>query len=224
MKSIIFSKEMITAILEGRKSQTRRLIKEPRLNNFTDWDETRQGYSFYTPPKKYSIRGYYKGEYGEVFLSPKYFEDEIIYVKEPFFFDTDDNSLYLKYENSGIGWSDCPWKSPLFMPEKYSRIKLKITGLKVQKLQDISEEDCFKEGIKRYIRQPYIINDVDVCGHLPEVYFENYINACEYCITAKDSYKTLINSIYKKDIWSENPFVFVYDFEILEVKECILPV
>lgn len=213
MKSIIFSKEMITAILEGRKTQTRRVIKEPRLNNFTDWDETRQGYSFYTPPKKYSIRGYYKGEYGEVFLSPKYFEDETIYVKEKYF--PYDENLNLVHSNKEVIYEadfesnklDVKWKNPIFMPEKYSRIKLKITSIKVQKLKDISEDDCIKEGI--------LYEKLNCRGVIYKNFYDYENKFYHLDFDPKDSYRTLINSIYKKDIWSENPFVFVYDFEVI---------
>ena len=95
---------------------------------------------------------------------------------------------------------DIRYKSPLFMPEKFSRIKLKITGVRVERIQDISEEDSIKEGVKRFDNGTY----------------KNYSKESLHNFTLpRNSYHSLINSIHKKNIWKENPFVFVYDFEVL---------
>lgn len=71
-------------------------------------------------------------------------------------------------------------------------IFLKITNIKVERLQDISEEDCVKEGIDKYIGLTM----------LPQEYFEEFIwNNLPY----KAPYD-----------WNSNPYVFVYEFEIIE--------
>lgn len=229
MKSIIFSSEMIKGILEGRKTQTRRVIKDNDLNI---GDFIYDGCSTLDDGKIYHFMEYLDEnknpteKYYNIGKS-KYNVNDIIYVKESFWIHPTSNIPIIYKADCDLRslqsredlYPDTPFKSPLFMPEKYSRIKLKIIGVDIQRLQDISPEDCIKEGIKVIKKQPLYVNNEDINQHLPIVFYVDYMDSTKYCITKRDSYKTLINSIHKKDIWNENPFVFVYDFEVVEINE-----
>lgn len=190
MKSIIFSTEMIKAILEGRKTQTRRLIKRPQSQIKFEIEN-----NIINELSKYNINDivYVKEKYAIFENFQNTGKDKIIYEA-----DQDNNNFEIKY------------KSPLFMPEKYSRLKLKIYDIKVEKLHEISDYDCLKEGIK-----------IKINNRTKEKYqlFWDYEKNCFISeltgFTARPSYQTLFKSIYKKSfrrIWEKNPYVFVYDF------------
>ncbi len=143
-KPILFSTEMVKAILEGRKTQTRRVIKPiPKLLCVRDGAE------------HWTIPNYGTGEwvclYGQVCdrlwvretwgllnTEPKDGKDKAtIYYKA-----TDGNKHVLRYQK---------WRPSIFMPRWASRITLGITDIRVQRLQEISETDCIAEGIPQQI-------------------------------------------------------------------------
>ena len=86
------------------------------------------------------------------------------------------------------------------MPKAYARIFLKVTNVRVERLQDISEEDAIAEGIIR------------VGDGWKDYSYKKENDAYRYR-TPKQSYETLWNSINGKDAWEQNPYVFVYEFE-----------
>lgn len=118
-----------------------------------------------------------------------------------------------KYGNNlsieeATGDADAKWENKLFMPEYAARYFIKITGVGADRLQDISEGDCCKEGITldtAYYFSDWIpsYNDPD-SGGCP-----NYIAA----------YADLIDSIHGKGTWENNPFVWVYDFVLTDKTE-----
>jgi hypothetical protein len=134
MKSFIFQDWGIRAILEGRKTMTRRLIKPEPL-----------AYMFNVDLLKWSFR-----DWNEYHKCP-YSIGDIVYMRETY-----------AYLQAGIGIAyradgDCrhkiidnKWKSPLFMKEIEAREFLKITDIKVEQACDISEEDAKKEGVEQF--------------------------------------------------------------------------
>lgn len=92
------------------------------------------------------------------------------------------------------------WKSPLFMPRKFSRIILEITNIRVEKLQKISEKDAIAEGIDRELL-PYDAMDSE----------KHYI----YDGTAIKLFKKLWDSIHRDNVfgWDKNPWTWVLSFK-----------
>ena len=76
---------------------------------------------------------------------------------------------------------------------------IEITGIRVEQLQDISDEDCIKEGIERS-------NDVYTFKNSP----------CGLYISPREAYLSLINRISGKATWKQNPYVFVYEFKLVK--------
>lgn len=100
------------------------------------------------------------------------------------------------------GWSNKMFVKPELMPHQ-----IKITNVRIERLQDISDEDCLAEGIQ-----------IGQCGsadtHFMDVYYiPNEIQP--YCFP-KDAYAALIDKVGKKGDWDSNPYVFVYDFELIK--------
>ena len=83
---------------------------------------------------------------------------------------------------------------------------IKITDVRVERLQDISDEDCLREGI---LFHP---NDS------PDIYyfFDKVSSLWNGFNTARKAYATLIDKVGKKGTWASNPYVFVYDFELVD--------
>ncbi|MDR2084352.1 MAG: hypothetical protein LBP67_05095 [Bacteroidales bacterium] len=199
MNGICFIEPLFIAVVEKRKTMTRRVVKEQPMSF-----EGLSGNGFIGNPI---------GEKG--FIKPRYKLGEVLYLKEPYyeiFLDT-----YYKYDKKDIEelksdgleekmsfpWF---WKNKLFMPTSAARYFVKITDVKIEKLQDISEEDCFKEGIDKMLLSPE-----DASKDIFK--YDNYFGFHE---TAIEAFSYLINHISKKDIWEENPFVWVYEFVLCD--------
>ena len=187
MKGILFTEPLFHKVIEGIKTQTRRIVK---------------------PSPDYINKGNLYDDIHERVINPKYKVGEILYLKEPYYKDS--NDIHYKYgypENQQeMDKYGLKWKNKLFMPESAARYFIKITAVRAESLQDISEQDCLKEGIE----------DSDcggmkcVCFGLREgLFFE------ELGSTPQDAYAALINRITGKGTWEKNPCVWVYDFEII---------
>lgn len=148
-----------------------------------------------------------------VFIKPRYNVGDILYLKEPYCIgvngcDTLPSLIYYKYNEKDMSFltrtgliNDIKWKNKLFMPASDARHFIKITSVRAERLQDISDEDCIKEGI---------IFDGSV--------YSNGLDNIQY-LEPRAAYKALINSIDGKDTWDNNPWVWVYDYEFIDRKE-----
>lgn len=187
MNGICFIEPLFNKVVAGGKIQTRRIIpKQPddrgfKITNvmFEDWHGRE--------------------------IRPKYRVGETVYLKEPYVI----SGKYIIYKfGSAIG-QECDkagvkWNNKLFMPESAARHFIGITAVRAERLQDISEEDCFKEGIEKVIWRGEFIKKS-----------EHYFNGYESYNTPIEAYAELIDRINKEGIWEKNPWVWVYDFKLI---------
>jgi len=96
------------------------------------------------------------------------------------------------------------WKPSIFMPKSACRIRLQITDIKVERLQDISEEDAKKEGISKF--------NHGYTGSPKGVLYKDY-KYNTHTLSPKESFKSLWQSINGKESWLNNPFVWVISFK-----------
>ncbi len=133
-RPILFKGEMIRAILEGRKTQTRRVVK-PQPDSVRKSVFVESGYE--------TIHGYeIKCPYGQV--------GDRLWVRETFNSDWCDHVIYKADGGSAIdaGYKTEPkWKPSIHMKRQYSRINLEITDIRIERLQDITEKDSQDEGV-----------------------------------------------------------------------------
>ncbi|WP_114774492.1 hypothetical protein [Vibrio cholerae] len=94
------------------------------------------------------------------------------------------------------------WKPSIHMPRTASRLTLKVTDVRIEKLQDITEEQCWKEGIEHTIGT-FDIYQLSEMAKTFDGTFED----------AKASFACLWDSIYKD--WHQNPYVWVIEFEVI---------
>lgn len=182
---ILFSTPMVQAILEGRKTQTRRVVKMKK--QITD---PAFGYTAFTPKNHISVRGIHaNGQYGESFFKCPYGQPgDLLYVRETFTPYRTDKYLYKADEILLINGA---WKPSIHMPKAAARIWLEVEEVKVEWLQDISEEDAKEEGVT-----PDLATD-----HPKGVYY-----------TAFSDLWTKING---NGSWISNPWVWVIKFKVL---------
>ncbi len=183
-RPILMQTDNVRAILEGRKTQTRRVIgipfdEKPIYTSQVKWPDL-GNFEVHTKDKSFS--GYsYKCPYGQV--------GDRLWVRESFLIDHYEK---LFYKAGKVFHPEFyKWKSSIFMPRWASRITLEITEIRVERLQEISREDCIKEGIERHL----------------------YMPAGEY---ERQNFAFLWDSINgKKYPWESNPWVWVVAFRVL---------
>ncbi len=209
---ILFNTEMVRAILDGRKDATRRIVK-----GFIP-DDAVWGYTAFTPKGYISCRGTFADGYGEKFFKLPCEPSDILYVRETvwqkigYYLDIDGEtkpSWYneFKYvasdEKPETGWNYSWAKRPsIHMPKEAARIWLKVTDVRVERLQEITAESALTEGADKYIHANGTLNE-------------------DQTIT---SFIGIWNSTIKKsDLdrygWDANPYVWVIEFERCEKPE-----
>jgi len=223
MKPVLFNTDMVRAILEGRKTVTRRILKP--ANSFRA-REYRQGdglwidgYNKDDAPnghiKDYSVSDCWLPKEHYIKLYAPYKVDDTLYVRETWGKYGDGTQILYKADypdratkythDDGIHKCDLPkWKPSIHMPKDFSRIFLKVTSVKIERLQDMKLQDFLKEGI---IIREESFNDPD------NAYFQ-----------AQNIFQTLWNSTMKKDQhsiygWDANPYVWEVEFERLSKKK-----
>jgi hypothetical protein len=143
-RPILFSTEMVQAILAGRKTQTRRVVKpHPKKElNFFGWKLPE--YIQVAFGRGTKIESLHKFPFGEV--------GDVLWVRETYlnFNSTDKTPNYIykaDHPNFHVNFaSGEKWKPSIYMPKAAARIWLEITNVRVERLQEISEEDAIKEG------------------------------------------------------------------------------
>ena len=216
---MLMSTPMVTAILNGTKTETRRIIK-PQLPIYSekfpeivpDWKmefhdiierfaRLKHTYEFVTKSTgDKNIKSIILD------IPCKIVVNDIIWVRETFRPIEQDNGKprYEYKATENINLLD-KWKPSLFMPKYACRIFLKCVSVHVERLHEIDEESAIKEGVK--------VNHGGFELYTKEEMFKNNRN---YAKTAIESYKSLWKKINGKESWDENTFVWVYKFEVVE--------
>lgn len=203
MKKIMFNDRygLTEAVLSGRKTQTRRLIKpQPTFNEMQGivWRGFAYGLSLQLDEIKGSCRNFITGtEYDK--SCNRYRVGEVVAVAQAYkdiYNDERDPRLF----PNGAGWTNKMFVKADLMPHQ-----IRITNVRVERLQDISDEDCEKEGVHEFGKDP--MNPQTVVWTFPSSP-KAYYHPC-------DAYADLIDKISGKGTWQSNPYVFVYDFELV---------
>ena len=184
MKKIMFNDKygLTQAVLDGRKTMTRRIVKgEIPLGN---WKETEK-YAHYKVGEIVAIAQCYS----QIGLSP------LMYCEVPNeYCGTRDGSFY---ELAG-------WTNKMFVKADLMPHHIKITNIRVEHLQDISDDDCFREGVENYFSN-YGITD---CTRFP--YIQRRFG------TPQMAFASLINGVSGIGTWQSNQLVWVYEFELVD--------
>ena len=101
------------------------------------------------------------------------------------------------------------WNNKMFVRAEGCKHKIRITDVRVERLQDITDECCLKEGVIKKWHAPACKNYY----YVPGVEVKSVKDVHD---TPQEAFAHLINKVSKKDVWQENPYVFVYDFELVK--------
>ena len=195
MKPISFrpNDEMIRAILDGRKTVTRRAVKpQPKTQ-------------LYPVPIGVCWDGYFVEKDSPVMVKPPYFPVDILYVRETWQFMGSVSNVSRKADRYiyRATWSGneqpLAWRSSIYMPKEAARIFLRVTDVKVERLQDIDDDKALKEGCG-------IWGGVDWAAFPEEDFKRIWGN------TIKPADRALYG-------WDSNPWVWVIEFERIEKAE-----
>lgn len=223
-RPILFSAPMVRALLDGTKTQTRRVVKQQIVRD----ERFIGGFKLIGPGGVETAIGgplaFFQSPYGlpgdrlwvrETFYAwghwtkrrnkakgreAWHFVDETAGAGKAYRYDADEKLPRRKRELHEVGW----WKRPaIFMPRAAVRITLGITGVRVERLQDISEADSAAEG----------------CAKNHNGYFwggPHAVSGLKQMATARQAYRDLWESINGPDSWAANPWVWVVEFKHLE--------
>lgn len=181
-KPIIFSAPMVRALIDGRKTQTRRALK-PQPDTSSDpsglgrWGTVNR-YGYWRPAAE--IRPVQPGD-------RLWVKEAVTWVSAwGWRYRADNDDLSEKREQGEVGL----WRSPIFMPRRASRLTLPVTDVRVQRVQDISKVDAVAEGIERLVgsKGPNHFSR-QICGR-----WSGSFNAP----TAQEVYADLWNSLHAK--------------------------
>ena len=205
-RPILFQSEMVRALLDGRKTQTRRDRYLKNINESPDYRLTWQGISggvfgvrFDRPRKTIFIP------------SPYGAPGDHLWVRETFCIGHFNEIIYRATEpDQGCSHPEdmSPWKPSIFMPRRESRITLEITSVRVERLQDISAADAASEG------RP-ICDQCGDCGWINSGPDGGRQCDARNCGTSDiEWYAALWDSINGSGSWKANPDVVVLQFSV----------
>lgn len=204
MQKIMFNDRygLTQAVIEGRKTMTRRVIPDEFFG--LTWD----------------TRGntlVYENEYGDfidVRLSKytRYKDGEIVSVAQNYFSTYDES----KWEN-GIWYNEfadgsditnhAGWLNKMLVKAEYMPHQIRITGIHCERLQDISDAECLKEGVRvEFARNGSPMYYYFDTKRWREVWFD----------TPREAFAALIDKVSGRGTWESNPWVVVYEFELVK--------
>lgn len=204
MQKIMFNDRygLTQAVIEGRKTMTRRLIPDEFFG--LTWD----------------TRGntlVYENEYGDfidVRLSKytRYKDGEIVSVAQNYFSTYDESKWetgiwYNEFADGSDITNHAGWINKMFVKAEYMPHQIRITGIHCERLQDITDEDCMKEGI---FEEPFPFGEGYCFDPIfPRCHKTNFN-------TPREAFAVLIDKVSGRGTWKSNPWVVVYEFELVK--------
>lgn len=219
-KPILFNTEMVQAILEGRKTVTRRIVKPKSRNaagftvtydynnNFTDvYDHDANERMFDSPQSRYRVGDIlYVRETWTTIDNLKNYADVEMDEDIKYLYKCDDNGKEHVFIDIGVK----RWKPSIHMPKEAARIFLEVTNIRVERLQEITEDEAIKEGIRQYTK------DGEVFKYAAN---EEQYEWSKMPRNPIEAFKKLWDSCYDwPKCWTYNPWVWVIEFKVKEVK------
>ena len=219
MKKIMFNDKLglTQAVLEGLKTMTRRICKYDRPDE--SWDIVFPVFG----SKDYDNEGNlvsplfgafgWKNKDGDFtgWNNPLYKVGEVVAIAQsyrdlgysPDSLDRHPKDLSIR----GLMKNSAGWNNKMFVKSYACKHHIKITNVKVERLQDISDEDCLKEGIIH----AYTDNNGIKRYHTPHTK-RGYLSTD----VAQQAFSFLIDKVSGKGTWESNPFVFAYEFVLVD--------
>lgn len=210
MKKIMFNDKygLTQAVLKGRKTQTRRILSPTiffqRLTTCEGWsNEDIRAWERSCNRQLYEAQGYMLQQMLDYALSSsRYKVGEVVAMAQKY----KDIALDMSVELAAELIKQPGWKNKMFVKADLMPHRIRITNIRIERLQDISDEDCIAEGIYPKANGRWYCYDV---VRRMGVSYDPYPDP-------REAYAALIDKISGKGTWESNPWVFVYDFELVK--------
>lgn len=191
MKKIMFNDQygLTQAVLDGRKTQTRRIAYEKPFKHIRSCGFIMEG----TDKGKLSIN-----DGNEIVAKSTYKIGEVVAVAQRYCDIPMDSSIKI------IPCKHPGWNNKMFVTAKTMPHQIKITNIRCERLQYISTDDCLAEGI------------VDFESKINKAHFYSITDESATYSTPRNPFAILIDKISGKGTWASNPLVFVYDFKLIK--------
>ena len=213
-RPILFSTEMVKGILDGRKTQTRRVknLKEINLNP-ASWRYVAKLGGSWKDKAKYIFRFINPTGHSVNIASPYGLPGDRLWVRETFLVERSQHKDFYEYkaDYSNTFAGDVCWNPSIFMPREACRILLEVMDVRVERLQEITEEDAKAEGITDVEFYPDEGFPLSV-GHMAG----KDDGKTSLHTTRVKAYTALWGSINGKGSWEKNPWVWVIEFKRIE--------
>ena len=198
MKKIMFNDKLslTKAVLDGRKTQTRRIVSQSLIDKYEEWYDDVCSIAMPSGSTIETLRDWLLRKH------TRYCAGEVIAVAQSYKECLAENPYNRAYFLNG----SAGWNNKMFVAADMMIHRIRITDVRVERLQDISDECCLKEGVRKVVNEN---------GIYVQYYVGKGDNACSF-ENPREAFVHLINKVSKKDVWSENPYVFVYDFELVK--------
>lgn len=203
MRKIMFNDRygLTQAVIEGRKTMTRRLV-DPK----SKYEKLR----FVQPciAMEYGLYGYTRND-GWVIIQ-KYKIGEVVAVAQSY------NSFYDDTYNPVLFPAGAGWGNKMFVKAELMPYQIRITGIKCERLQDISDAECMKEGVVGGIIG-YYVPGIKCKDWSKESYVDTEDGRTwKLFPTPREAFATLIDKVSGRGAWARNPWVVAYEFELVK--------
>lgn len=204
MQKIMFNDKygLTDAVLAKRKTQTRRIItNKDMLKVIKKFDTLGALFTIY-------FRFLLNPDLRERFIYNRsvmrYQKNEIVAIAQSYA----DITPQVDWANCMARKEEIGWNNKMFVRAEDMPHHIRIAKIRIERLQDISDEDCIAEGIQKY---------PDVHNYMWGFsYIKGAALKFELSTTPREVYANLIDRISGKGTWESNPYVFVYDFELID--------
>ena len=190
------------AVLDGRKTMTRRLIPKVGDVNDINWGIGNNGKTMITI-EALSLDGLMTED-----IYPQYQVGDVVAVAQAYkelYPNADFRMVGDEFMTESVGWSN-----KMFVKANLMRHHIKITDIKVERLQDISDEDLEKEGVET---RRYENSGNEYVFYHPNPYRNGNWGYVHYH-SLQEASQSFFDNICGKGTWERNPWVFVYEFEL----------
>lgn len=226
-RPLLFSAPMVRALLTG-KSQTRRVAKLPHMNPLGQWEPSIIGgrgvYDRHGQPSPEDACLWHTRT-GDVLVCSHGRAGDVLWVRETHYVwsagNRDGSGRRIDYRATEPE-APCTWTPSIHMPRWASRLTLRITNVRVERLQDISEADAIAEGITMPESERED-RDESLCAQCGGTLLVNRVHPgggmmfdcdCHDCDTAQKRYRHLWNYINGRDAWAANPWCWALTFSV----------
>lgn len=215
MKPILFNTEMVQAILEGRKTQTRRVVKgeaskwlnDGFLPSYVADPENTYFHQYGKPGELLWVRETFRKYFYVDKNGYTHFDRELVEFaadNPPMINEVDGDGFHVQNKDGTEKF--IPWKPSIHMPREACRLFLKVKNVRIERLQDCSEEDAISEGLTRLGQ-----------GEAYRDWF--YSENTYFTDSATLAFQKLWQKINGEKSWELNPWVWVIEFERTEKPE-----